>query len=416
MKLASELLQIIREKLYSYEYKITARKRATSFTRASKMTFTETMICILKSSKVGLQAAVNTFLDQLGRETETYSKQAFSKRRQEIKPEAIFELVQDMVKAFYKKATLQNYHGYQVMAIDGTRLNLPCTEELRTTFGEQTSQGTPQVQMLCSTVYDVLNDVVVDVYLGGCKESERNQAATMLKRFHAINPSQTIILMDRGYPSAALLDLLNQLHFKYLIRYPSEFARSIALTGSDCIVEHKFAKLNHAMKLRMISIDVAGTTECMVTNVFDPEWDEMSFKELYHKRWGIETGYDRIKNILEIENLSGVTETSVIQDCYASVFLYNLAAAIALDCKDDIEGKHNKPENQYKYTLSLKAVILELREHVVEMIMEDSPRKINKILNHIALRLQNAVIPQRPGRSYERKRKHKAAKFSQNTR
>lgn len=415
MKLAYTVLKNLRTKLYSYEYKITARKRAESFTRESKMNFAETMLCILKSTKTGVQAGVNTFLDQVGKESETYTKQAFSKRRQEIKPEAILELIQDTVNTFYHEAPLRNWHGYQLMAIDGTRLNLPCTEELRAIFGEQVSQGPSQVQMLCSTMYDVLNDFAVDIYLGGCKDSERDHAAILLQRFQVLPPEQTIILMDRGYPSAALLDLLDSLHFKYLIRYSEEFACNMQITGDDCVVEHKFAKLDHILKLRAVSVDIGNTTEHLLTNLFDSELDKSAFKELYRQRWGIETGYDILKNVLEIENFSGVTATAVMQDCYASVFLYNLAGVIAADCKGSIEAKHNKPTNMYTYKLSLKAVILELREHVVEMILADSRRKCNKILKHIAFRLQNAVVPVRPGRSFPRKRKHNSAKFSQNT-
>ena len=53
MKLAYTVLKNLRTKLYSYEYKITARKRAESFTRESKMNFAETMLCIKKAQKPG---------------------------------------------------------------------------------------------------------------------------------------------------------------------------------------------------------------------------------------------------------------------------------------------------------------------------------------------------------------------------
>lgn len=415
MLMANVLLKNLHTKLYSYEYKITARKRPESFTRESKMSFAETMLCILKSAKIGIQIGVNTFLDQMGKESESYTKQAFSKRRQEIRPEAVYELIQDCVNTFYHEAPLKNWHGYQLMAIDGTRLNLPCTEELRATFGEQASQGSPQVQSLCSTMYDVLNKFAVDVYLGSCKDSERDHAEILLKRLQVLNPEQTIILMDRGYPSAALLDLLNNLNFKYLIRYSKEFSRGMQITGDDCIVEHKFSKLNHAMTLRSISLEIGDITEHLLTNLFDSEFNKAAFQDLYCKRWGIETGYDTLKNVLEVENFSGITATAVMQDCYASVLLYDLAAAFAMDHGDSIEAKHNKPTNKYEYKLSLKAVILELREYVVELILTGSARRRNKILKHLAFRLQDSVNPVRPGRSFPRKRKHTSAKFSQNT-
>lgn len=408
------LLQTIHEKLYSYEYKITGRNCASSFTRNSKMNFPETVICIIKGLKTGLQTGIHTFLDEVGRETETYSKQAFSKRRQYIRPEAIQELFYDTVNFYYKNIPLNKYNNFNIMAIDGTRLNLPCTNELMEVFDAQVSQGAPQVQLLCSTVYDVLNNVLVDVCFGSCKDNERKHAATMLERLNAVEPSETILLFDRGYPSSELLELLDASGFKYVIRYSPDFARGMKITGSDCVVDYKFKKATRKITFRAISFELNHDTEHLLTNIFNSDFDVDTFKEIYNKRWGIETGYNTLKNVLEIENFTGNTEISVLQDCYATVFLYNLSSVVAYDVKSEIEPMHNNPQNKYEYKLSIKAVIMELRKHVVELLMEPSKRKGNKILRHIVLRLHSAVVPVRPNRSYKHKRKHNTMKFPQN--
>ena len=50
--------------------------------------------------------------------------------RDRIKPEAFQELFQSVVDSFYEKAELADWKGYQLFGIDGTRLNLPCTNEM----------------------------------------------------------------------------------------------------------------------------------------------------------------------------------------------------------------------------------------------------------------------------------------------
>jgi IS4 transposase len=48
------------------------------------------------------------------------------------------------------------------------------------------------------------------------------------------------------------------------------------------------------------------------------------FSEIYHLRWGVETRYALLKTRLELENFSGKTVTSVLQDFYATLYLTSL--------------------------------------------------------------------------------------------
>ena len=110
-----------------------------------------------------------------------YSKQAFSKGRQRIKPEAFQELLLAVAERFYQTAETNKWRGYHLFGIDGTRLNLPCTQELEEIYGSQTSQGAPQVQALVSCLYDLLNGMIVDTRFRSCKSSERDAAKDMIE-------------------------------------------------------------------------------------------------------------------------------------------------------------------------------------------------------------------------------------------
>ena len=105
------------------------------------MSFTDYIYVTVQNLKSSLQAGLNAFFDAQKDGQIEYSKQAFSKGRKRIKPEAFQELFQSVVDSFYEKAELADWKGYQLFGIDGTRLNLPCTNELAELYGLMRQMG-----------------------------------------------------------------------------------------------------------------------------------------------------------------------------------------------------------------------------------------------------------------------------------
>lgn len=379
------------------------------------MGFTDYIFAIIRGTKTSLQAGLNAFFDAQKKNEIEYSKQAFSKGRQRIKPEAFLELFQATVDKFYEKAELNSWHGYHLFGIDGTRLNLPCTSALNELYGAQTSQGAPQVQALVSCLYDLLNGIIVDTRFANCKSNERDAARDMIVSFDTKRISNPVFIMDRGYPSAALINTIIQAGHKFVMRCPTEFIRAMNLPLSDNIFAHKFAKLDHPVKVRVVKIQLSdGTIEHLITNLFEPDITLDDFKWLYGKRWGIESKYNDVKNKLEIENFTGYSPDAVLQDFYATLFLANLAGALEYDLHEEIEAAHSGPENKYAYKMNVSMTISELKRTVVEMLAATSFIKRERLFLHITKRLKNAVVPVRPNRSFPREKKHKSAKYLQN--
>ena len=140
------LVEIVSNFIQGEDYFNRAIKRQVDFSRLRKMSFPEYIYAILLNVKYSLQAGLYLFFAMMKKGQMDYSKQAFSKGRQRIKPEAIKELYELIATEFYKRAVPHTWNGYQLFGIDGTRLNLPCTDKLAELYGTQVSQGTPQVQ------------------------------------------------------------------------------------------------------------------------------------------------------------------------------------------------------------------------------------------------------------------------------
>lgn len=410
-----EIIRYIHYIIFSDYYIRRVTKRQMDFTRNRKMSFTDYIFAIIKGTKTSLQSSINAFFESQNKNKIEYSKQAFSKGRQRIKPEAFQELFLAVAERFYQKAETNTWRGYHLFGIDGTRLNLPCTQELMDLYGAQTSQGAPQVQALVSCLYDLLNGMIVDTRFCGCKSSERDAAAEMIRTFNEELYGKPVFIMDRGYPSAELIDTIIQADHKFVMRCPTEFLRAMKLPKRDNIIEYKFAKLKRKIKIRVVKVALSSEdTEYLVTNLFDSDLNAHDFGDLYHARWGIETKYNDIKNKLEIENFTGYSPDAILQDFYATMFLGNLAGVLEFDLREEIEAAHNSPEHKYQYKMNKNRTISELKRTVIEMISTRSKCKRMRLFLEIKNRLYNAVVPVRPNRTSPRAKRHQSAKFSQN--
>lgn len=411
-------LEIIRALHYiicSDYYCRRSTRRQMDFSRRGKISFTDNIYLILRGISKNLQSCLHEFFDAQGKFEMEYSKQAFSKGRKRIKPEAILELFQVVVREFYHRVTPNDWHGYHLFGIDGTKLNLPCTKELSELYGTQESQGTPQVQALVSCIYDLLNEIIVDFRFSPCRSSERKDAADMIAAFDTALVDNPVFIMDRGYPSGELIQAIEEAGYKYVMRCPKGFLRGVSLSADDCVFAHKFTKLKNSFTIRVVKIPLLdGETEYLITNLLEKEITPDDFKWLYHQRWKIETAYDTIKNKLEVENFSGYLPDTILQDYYATMFLTNLVGVLEYDQHKQIEAAHANPQNKYEYQMNKTQAISELRGKLVELLSARSKLKREWLFRVMVIRLTKAVVPVRPNRHEPREKRHKSQKYSQN--
>lgn len=412
------LPQIIRtchNLLYNHEFFSRSRLKPSHFTRQRKIGFVDFMLLMISGIKHSLQAELNNFLDCRNRPNETYTKQAFSKGRERIRPEAFKELADTVIQEFYRLAESNTFRGYHILAIDGSRYNLPTNPKLKEMFGVQVTGGAEQPQALGSCLYDVLNGMIVDACLAGCRSSERDQAAEMIRRLDTRLIPHPVYVMDRGYPSGKLLELISGLEQHYLIRCDATFLRGIAWNGDDVVIEHKFVHSESTLRFRLLTVKLDnGANEYLLTNLFEEGLTVSDFAELYHLRWSLETKYDDLKGKMQLENFSGNTPTAVCQDFFATLYLANLAGVLAFDYREEVEALHNDPENLRRYKLNMNLTISAMKRHVVALLLCRSPKKGAVLLANIARRLRSCVVPIRPGRSETRKRRHNSSAFPQN--
>lgn len=211
-----------------------------------------------------------------------------------------------------------------------------------------------------------------------------------------------LILFDRGYPATALILKLENAGIKYVMRTSTGFLKVVKEAKEpDQIIEIPDGNQGF-LKIRIVKFLLdSGVEETLITNLFDQEFDIQELKELYFKRWGVETKYNELKNRLQLENFTGDSPIAVEQDFYASMYLCNMIALAKADANASIEENHKETTLKYEYKVNTNILIGKLRESFIVILLEKNNRKRSKMLDKLMKEIARNVVPVRPGRKFE---------------
>ena len=400
----------------STEFMLKFRCTPKDFIRNRKLSFSMNILLILSALKHSIQTGIDQFLIDTDAVFDTYSKQAFSKGRQRILPEAFLELHKKSVEFFYTEADYETYFGHRVLAIDGSKINLPYNKELLDIYGSQKSTN-GLIQSLVSCLTDVMNNVIIDGIMAPFDSSERELAKQNITNSVNMLNENDIILFDRGYPSSELMQFLDKSGCKYIMRCDATFLGKILKTHTenDFVITHKFVKSGITLTFRAVRFPISdGTTEILVTNILD-EFDIADFKRLYNLRWGIEKTYNCIKNKFELESFSGTKPICILQDFYANLMLYNALAMVMYENNKEL-AKKGDTETKYIYKTNENQAVNKIRENLIKAVITENEFERARLFTKLRKQLQKEVVPVRPNRVCDnnRKPKHPFVKFSQN--
>lgn len=432
------MFNIISEKLKERSVILRIKISEKDFTRERKIGLGEIMFILIRNIKKSLQIEIEKFLkSQKDLETD-YSKQAFSKARKKINPEGIKYLNQESVKEYYAINNYKRYKGYRLLGVDGSVISLPITEEIKRHFGtidDENKRGKVPLGQ-ASMLYDIENEMILDSKISEYKSSERTMAEEHIRVLgeEYSGGARDLIIFDRGYPSIYLLCLLEKYGMKYVMRVNNVFLKEtnefinkrekeedvveVELTRARLNKKEKLKRVlevieeKKTLKIRIVRLELStGDSEYLITNLTKEEESREELKELYIKRWGIETKYDYLKNILELENFSGKTVLNIEQDFYLTVLFSNITSDMAREIENEEEA--SKKEHKYeKYKVNRNILTGLVKEEFYDFIFEEDEKKRNEVIEKIKRKAKKQMIPERKGRSFERVSKF-ATKYPQ---
>jgi hypothetical protein len=397
--LHTDILEMLRILAQSPKTLDIARLTENSFTRNRGMPFPNALEFLLDMRKTTLQTRLNHyFLNVKG--GDPISQQAFSKLRMNFDHSPFETMVRGLVaKEYSGKYELPLWNGYHVFAVDGSFLQLPRVESLRREYGVR-GEGDRCPFAGISVLYDVLHGWPLDPIIGGAGMNERAECKKHIDFLIHELPHITknsIITLDRGYPSLKLIETMQSSGFMFAARCCSNFLSEInSAPMGDSIVT-----LKNGISVRVIKFVLSsGEIETLATNLF--QLPESLFSELYSLRWGIETAYFRLKRELCVEKFSGKTPNSIRQDFWASMVLLISVAVFQHEADQAVRERQKDKALKHTNRARTSGLIVTLRDRFVFAVLCGKPKFTNLEMERVIKTMAREVSPIRPGRSFPR--------------
>ena len=388
--------------------KLEPHRAKNHFVRKRKLSLFQVIMYLLYTSKASMFQNLSRIREDLGNlDFPDISKQALSKARQFINPALFKELYYLSVDLFYKQLPSRKlWNGYHLFAIDGSKIELPNSKSNFEFFGEMFRYPDPSRRFtmgLDSIVYDVLDDYIVHASFQRYLASERSAALEHLHNLEDLNIYQnSVVIFDRGYYSEDMFRYCVEHQHLCLMRLKQNYNIAKKCSG-DIITVLPGNEKDGTEDVRIRVIEVIlndGTKEYLATNLFDSHISQQMFRELYFYRWPVETKYKELKSRLAIEEFSGATTTSVLQEFYINVLLSNLSSLIKNQVDEEIQITA-KSTNKYRYQANRAFIIGRVKTIVPKILCNLFDLSAIDRLYKESLRCRSQIMP---GRTFRRKK------------
>ena len=395
-KKSKKFINYIRNQIYSKQFLESNRKSDKDFTRKRKLTFPKIILFMLNSIKKSLQKELTEFFLNFSNE-KNITNSAYSQSRMKLSHTAFIELNDGIIKEFYTDNIFDLWNGFRLLAIDGSRLQLPLSLEIIEDFGFAENQGAVPVPMAqASSCYDLLNNMIINSEIDRYETSEYNLA---LKHLQKCQFEKDLLIYDRYYDGMWFMFYHILKKKDFVIRMArnstSEVQNFFSSNEESKIIEiiklHNDSQkqLNNLnlefkpFKIRLVRVILDnGEIEVLATSLLDEKkYSNKKFKWLYGKRWGIETNFDHLKNHLMIEDFTGLSSLSVLQDFFVSMFMANMQQIFISEAQDEL--KEQKKDTEYEYKINKNLSFGFMKDRFVKILLDKNADRNIKDLKEL---------------------------------
>lgn len=430
LKIISSLKNFLITVADNKEYTSLFKNSETDFTRKRKLSFERLVLFIVRLCKKTLSVEMERFLEEMNANI-SCSVAAFSLQRMKLNPSFFYSWNMVLWMNFYSEygSKIKRWRGFRVLGGDGSNISLVNKPDLQNFFGGQSNQTCSFVQAKTFYLYDVLNKMILFPQIAPYRYGELPIAYDIIE--HSQIKPDMLLIFDRhfsNYKMAALLEY-KETPIKYVIRVKDNlnFSKQFVHSKRQSAVINIFpspasitgleqcgyiVKKDTPLKVRLVRVQLpSGKIEVLMSNLWEEEgYATSEFKELYALRWGVETNINFQKNILQLEALSGLTPTSVMQDFFATVFVSNLHSLLIKEAQETIENTMR--DRKYPLQVNNNKAFGKIKENIIPLFANQNPSEILKTLYSYFIR---DPLPIRKNRSFPRIRKNPMTKSKYRT-
>ena len=398
------------------------------FTRERCLHLETTLALVLNmvrpGERLGYQKVIDRFFSDTGLAfpgqeiIKPPDKAAFQRARKKI-PVEVFQLLfaaaTDRAQALARQHSKLTCKGFRVLAIDGTKKNLPASQELRDYFDAPYQAHFPQ--MLTGVLFDVLAKIPLNYGRAPFHASERDLARELIKE---LGPGD-LALVERGFPGYLMFHDLIQQGVDFLARLPKDglfkeaqdFLDQGKRDGKITVHAPKKLRRDHPdadfppLTLRLVAVSLPGTKEVAVfiTTLLDSKkYPRRDLRNLYHYRWNEEEFFKTIKEHLRAEEFRGQSVQFIDQELLSTYLYYTLTRILMLESA----RQHDIPVEN----LETKAALVAVARYLDHLLLAESLEECQELLKRCLAEISWRKYYPRPGRKFPRKSKSRHGKWA----
>lgn len=400
------------------------RNPSADFTRDRMLNFENTVSLILSMGSASINRELLDYFQYVSPSVPSAS--AFVQQRAKILPDAFRTLFLRFSSCF---AESPSFDGFRLLACDGTDLDFYGTPADADYYFIPGNASTGCYTIHVNALYSLCSRRYVDAVIQPCHGKDDFRAfCDMVDRTPREEAGKTIFIADRGFASLNAYAHVMEKGAFFLIRAKETEAMKLAgqRTGefdTDAHVtlvrrripqvrsdpEIRFvwkgcsfdflaygAEGTYEMSLRVVCISLpGGAYEYLVTNLPSDRFPPSTLKELYYRRWGVETSFRELKHAIGLSAFHCRKPDFVIQEIWARLTLYNFCELITSHVV--VGQKHTKHVYQLNYTMAIQ---------ICHRFLQILPSAYQP---DVEMLIGRYLLPVRKGRHYKRKVKPRHA-------
>ena len=366
--------------------------------------------------------ALHELRQVLGRELGWLEKEpgrsAFCQARKKLSPDeclASFAAVRATLTSARSLPRLA-FHGLRVHAIDGTKLSLPMSAQLKAAFGcprNQKAAPCPQAGMV--VLWDVGANQPVAWEVGKCDMGEREAGMRLLSHLG----KGDVLLADRGYPGMEFFHAVREREADYIIRMnttavakSADFIDFLASSELERIVTfapifNKYRRFPGDKPLMVRFVRDPGNPErVLATSLLDPAITAVDLWAVYAGRWNIETAFREGKQWHGLEDFHTRFSDGIHQEIAAIMTFIYLTGELEVEMRrkvlQRIESGEEPAESAVTFPYRFNRLLMaDITKTLLCLSIKD-PHAIEREWKYSLATLWANRDRVRPGRSYPR--------------
>lgn len=388
---------ILRERLFSIIRRLVeeperyARKPDRDFTRKRTLTPAVLIQLIVTMDEKSIWKGL---LGHFRRRIDTPSASAFVQQRQKLLPSAL----EDLFHRFSDHLRPQKkFRGYRLLAADGSSLKSGAYPADKDAYRSGTERQHGWNLFHINALFDLENGIYTDVIVLADRNYEAyNNLACLEKR----GWKYLIRIKDHERKNAYGLKLPDEPEFDLPIRMTLGRLTPQQLRQQGIPVPEHYYRLPNSIPFDFLGTESTafyefsarivrltlkdGRTQLLITNLDAEQFPLSALRELYARRWGIETSFRELKYTVGLIHLHSRKSDLVLQEIFAAFTVFNFTQAVAWSADEGCG--HSKYKRRVNFA------------HAVYLCCEALRGKSAEITGL----LERTLTPRRPDRFYPR--------------